>query len=111
MVPHPRSVDQGTQPGSDNGDSNSMLANLAMVSSADGDAGRLPSGIPALTRYTDGNTITQLQLSNCNHPTPVGRMEGLRSQLRTEAISEAAINLILASWQKRINTVYTCSNL
>ena len=33
-------------------------------------------------------------------------MEGLRGQLRAEAISDGAINLILASWREKTNATY-----
>ena len=93
-------------PESDVSLSDPLLANTAMVSPTDGDAGRLPSCSPTPFPRSGNHTLTQLHLPSADTPTTVGRMEGIRRQLRAGAISEDAINLILASWREKTNSSY-----
>lgn len=48
----------------------------------------------------------QLWLSSSCQFSSVGCMEGLQRQLQAEMISVGAVNLILASWQDKINSTY-----
>ena len=106
MVPHRSSFSEGSLPESDVGSGNSMLADTAMVSPADGDAHRFSPSSSGSTPVPSGHAFSQLRLPSSNDPSSVGRMEGLRGHLRAEAISEGAINLILASWREKTNATY-----
>ena len=83
-----------------------MLADTAMVSPADGGAHRFSPSSSGSTPVPSGHAFSQLRLPSSNDPSSVGRMEGLRGQLQAEAISEGAINLILASWREKTNATY-----
>ena len=84
---------EGTLLESDIGSGNPVLADTAMVTPADENAGGLSPRPPRPNPIPGGHAFPQLQLHSINTPTSVGGMEGLRGQLRAEAISEGAINL------------------
>ena len=106
MVSNYSGLGKSSLPESDVSLSDPLLANTAMVSPTDGDAGRLPSCSPTPFPRSGNHTLTQLHLPSADTPTTVGRMEGIRRQLRAGAISEDAINLILASWREKTNSSY-----
>jgi hypothetical protein len=106
VVPHCSSSGKGSLPQSGIGPGNPMLADTAMVSSAYGKAGGFPTSSPRPSPVPGGHAIPQSRLPSTNNPTSAGRMEGLRGQLRAEAISEGSINLILASWREKTNATY-----
>lgn len=88
-----------------------MLSNPAVVPSVTETACGLPTDSP--TRFSPlpgGSSISQLQLSSSTQPTTVGHKEGLRHQFRAETIPEKAINLILASWREKTNTIVWCAS-
>ena len=106
VVPHCSSSGKGSLPESDIGPGNSMLIDTAMVFLAYGNAGGFSPRSPRPSPVPGGHAFPQLQLPSTNNPTSVGHMEGLTGQLRAEAISEGAINLILASWREKTNATY-----
>jgi hypothetical protein len=103
LVPHCSSFGEGT---CNSGVDNTMLANTSMVSSANTDGSRLPTGTPRSAQDTSSHSLSQLQLSGSHQTSSIGRMEGLREQFQAESTSERAIGFILASWRDKTNSTY-----
>ena len=104
LVPALPSLEQSAGSSCNISSDSAFLEDPSMVSSTSRDARGFSSF--AAARAYSSRAVSELRLSGGEENSTTGRVQGIRMHLKTEGISDEAVDLIMASWRSKTDANY-----
>ena len=104
LVPALPSLEQGAGSSCNISSGSTLLEDPSMVSSTCRDACGFSSF--AAARAYNSRAVSELRLSGGKENSTTGRVQGIRMRLKTEGISDEAVDIIMASWRSKTDANY-----